>query len=112
MDWDESGDEDAGQIDAGDLKNIHMRLNNLSPELTNKALRICLDASNRHKMDKDMASDVKGQVEKDEAFNEGPGGWQVIIGRSFGASITHETSLIFFFDITSNKRSVMMFRTQ
>jgi hypothetical protein len=75
-------------------------------------LKIVIESNARHKMDKDMASDIKGKLDGEADLNVGPGAWQVIVGKSFNLSITHETKLLLFLDIITNKRSIMMFRTQ
>ena len=113
MDWDESGDEEANaEAIKGNLKACNIRVCNFSDEQKFKALQYSLEASAAHKMDKDMASEIKRKLDADELFSIGNGAWQIIVGRSFGLSITHETKLILFFDILTNKRSVLMFRTQ
>jgi dynein light chain LC8-type len=112
MDWDDSGEEETAQIDAEDMQSIRIRQTNLAPDLKTKALKIVIEANARNKMDKDMASDIKSNVDQEADLNVGPGAWQIIVGKSFGLSITHETKLLLFLDIITNKRSVMMFRTQ
>ena len=113
MDWDDSGDEDAANVQiAGNLKACSIRQCNFNVSQKNKALQYALEASAANKMDKDMASDLKKKLDDDELFQEGNGAWQVIVGRSYGASITHGTKLILFFDILTNKRSILLFRTQ
>jgi hypothetical protein len=50
-------------------------MSNLAPDLKTKALKIVIESNGRHKMDKDMATDVKGQLDQEPDLNSGPGAW-------------------------------------
>jgi len=69
-----------------------------------------------------MAAKVKESLDMEEDFNQlpGKGPWHVIIGKSFGGFITHETDYVVFFDVLPAKdedftrvkpRTVLLFKS-
>jgi len=64
-------------------------------------------------LEKDMASEIKTELDKDEDFNQlpGKGPWHVVIGKSFGGVVTHETDYVVFFDVPSALLSVLLFKS-
>ena len=63
-------------------------------------------------LDKDAAIVVAEALRKNEKFEElGQGEWQCIIGKKFSASLTYDTGVLFFFDLTKHFKSVLVFKS-
>ena len=111
---DDSSDSDAErQAGAETLKNARILMCDLSPEMQVKAVTISTDAFKTTKMDKDAASFIKNKIDADADFKQGGlGAWQVLVGRSFAACVTHETRYIMYFSLIQQRRTVLMFKSQ
>ena len=96
-----------------DMKNARIIQSDFSKEQEVKAVRYSAEAFGKGKMDKDCASYIKQKIDSDSDFNDSSiGAWQVIVGRSFAASITFHTSAMMFFDLTKQRRTILLFKTQ
>merc|ERR1719437_414204 len=102
----DSDEENEAPVDAAAaaraaLPPVTRRKIELREDLFEQILFITVAALKKHKLQKDIAQEIKQNVEKDPQFNEliGKGPWQVIVGRSFAASVTHEAMHVAFFDI-------------
>mmetsp|Transcript_32294 Transcript_32294/g.81576 ORF Transcript_32294/g.81576 Transcript_32294/m.81576 type:complete len:122 (-) Transcript_32294:233-598(-) len=111
-------DEEEEQVDPkdkalADLPPVKVRKNDLREDLFVKLQLICVEALKAHKMQKDVAQQIKQELDKAEEFNEliGKGPWQVIIGRSFASSITHEAMHVSFFDIPKFQETLLVYRS-
>mmetsp|Transcript_32213 Transcript_32213/g.55699 ORF Transcript_32213/g.55699 Transcript_32213/m.55699 type:complete len:114 (+) Transcript_32213:2056-2397(+) len=95
------------------LKQVKIRFTDFSLELQSKAIAYAGEGISKTRSDKEAGSYLKEKVDTDPDFHLGvDGAWQVIVGRSFAAAITHETSSAMFFDILGARRTVLMFKTQ
>ena len=54
-----------------------------------KAIRLINDAASKHKLDKDLATAIKGLLDSEETLKDECGGWHVIAGKSFASAITY-----------------------
>jgi len=111
-------DEEEEQIDPRDaalkdLPEIVVRKNDLRDDLFVKLQLLCVEALKKHKMQKDVAQQIKQELDKSDDFNEliGKGPWQVIIGRSFASSITHEAMHVSFFDIPKYQGTLLIYKS-
>ena len=51
-------------------------------------------------------------LRKNEKFEElGQGEWQCIIGKKFSASLTYDTGVLCFFDLTKQWKSILVFKS-
>ena len=113
MDFEESDSEADRNAGAEDLKSAKIITSDLSPECQLKIVRYCLEAMKTTKMDKDAASQAKKKMDEDPAFREGGlGAWQVLIGRSFAACVTHETKYLMYFNLIPFRRTILAFKSQ
>uniref|UniRef100_A0A6U6TFU0 Uncharacterized protein n=1 Tax=Zooxanthella nutricula TaxID=1333877 RepID=A0A6U6TFU0_9DINO len=96
-----------------DLPDVFTRKNDLREDLYVKLQMICAEALKTCKMQKDIAQHIKTELDKSDAFNEliGKGPWQVIVGRSFASSITHESMHVCFFDIPKYQETFLIYRS-
>merc|ERR1712083_463326 len=81
----------AAKLRAG-LPPIVLRKNELRTDLFEKIQSLAAKALTENKLQKDVAHKIKQELDKDVDFNEliGKGPWQVIVGQSYAAAITHE----------------------
>uniref|UniRef100_A0A7S1FGW5 Dynein light chain n=1 Tax=Noctiluca scintillans TaxID=2966 RepID=A0A7S1FGW5_NOCSC len=98
------------------LKNLPpvvVRKTELREDLLHRLFLISVDALKNHKLQKDVASEIKNKLDSDLDFNEliGKGPWQVIVGRSFATSITHESMHLAFFDIPKFQETILVYRS-
>lgn len=114
-------DEDEGETRREDpmakalreLPPIHIRRCDLREDLFNK-LKICVcKALKEHKLQKDVATQVKKELDSDAEFNEltGKGPWQCIVGKSFASALTHEAQHLVFFDVPKYQETVLLYKS-
>eukprot|EP00932_Pfiesteria_piscicida_P002301 SRR837773.12236.p1 GENE.SRR837773.12236~~SRR837773.12236.p1 ORF type:complete len:121 (-),score=55.89 SRR837773.12236:142-504(-) len=96
-----------------DLPKVAVRSNDLREDLFVKLQLICVEALKNNKMQKDIAKQIKTELDKAEDFNEliGKGPWQVIVGRSFASAITHEAMHICFFDLPEYQETILIYKS-
>mmetsp|Transcript_22074 Transcript_22074/g.50289 ORF Transcript_22074/g.50289 Transcript_22074/m.50289 type:complete len:124 (-) Transcript_22074:91-462(-) len=96
-----------------DLPKVIVRKNELREDLYNKLLCICVESLKKNKLQKDIAQQIKQTLDTDADFNEliGKGPWQVIVGRSFATSVTHEAMHIAFFDIPKYQETLLVYKS-
>jgi hypothetical protein len=112
---DSESDDDERQMNSAkeDMKNARIHTSDFSKGMETKAVRYATEAMGRGKMDKDCASYIKQKVDTDAEFNDGSiGAWQVIVGKSFAASLTYNTNFMMFFDLIKQRRTILIFKTQ
>ncbi|CAG9314667.1 unnamed protein product [Blepharisma stoltei] len=96
-----------------DLKNAKINHSDLTKDMEVKAIRYAVEAISKSTLDKDAGSYLKQKLDTDPDFQGGgDGAWQVVIGRSFAASLTYATHYLMFFELLSKRRSVLIFKTQ
>merc|ERR1719316_2561664 len=90
-----------------------VRKNELREDLLEKAMLITAEALKKHKLQKDIAHSIKTNLDQANEFNElvGKGPWQVIVGRSFASSITHEAMHLAFFDIPKYQETILIYKS-
>merc|ERR1711862_327045 len=96
-----------------ELPPIKVRRCDLREDLWNKMKILVCKALGENKLQKDVASKVKTDLDQDPEFNEltGKGPWQCIVGKSFASAITHEASHVCFFDIGNTRETVLLFKS-
>lgn len=113
MEFDDSDDDRDKGPSLDFLADIKIRFTDFSLELQGKAFSYAAEGIQKTRSDKEAGSYLKEKLDQDPAFHLGvDGAWQVIVGRSFAACVTHETSSSMFFDIKGARRTVLMFKTQ
>ena len=113
MDFEESDSDGERERDLEVFKNIQIRSTDFTPEMQLACAKFTVEAFNKSKLDKDIASHIKRSMDRDALFEEGgEGGWQVVLGRSFAASFTHETKYLMFYDFAKPRRTIIAFKTQ
>merc|ERR1712151_1365496 len=95
------------------LPKIEVRKNELRQDLFIKLQSLTAKALDTNKLQKDAAHHIKQELDKDVEFNEliGKGPWQVIVGRSYAAAITHESMHVSFFDIPKYQETVLIYKS-
>lgn len=103
-------DPTQAKLDA--LPKLEVRQNDLPEHLWTK-VKLLLGEALEHKMEKDIAKHIKVTMDEDPDFNElpGKGPWQVIVGKSFTLSLTHEAGHIVFFDVVPMRESILIFKS-
>mmetsp|Transcript_6523 Transcript_6523/g.15010 ORF Transcript_6523/g.15010 Transcript_6523/m.15010 type:complete len:119 (-) Transcript_6523:285-641(-) len=112
-DSDDEEEVDAKAAVMADLPQVSVRVNDLREDLFVKLQLICVEALQNNKMQKDIAQHIKTELDKSEDFNEliGKGPWQVIVGRSFASSITHEAMHLSFFDLPKWQETFLIYKS-
>ena len=113
MDIEESDNEENQEQEREAMRNARVRFTDMTPAQYAKAVKFATESFGKTKMDKDAASYMKIKLDEDADFAGGSdGGWQVIVGRSFGISLAYETKYLLFFDLLKQKRTILAFKTQ
>ena len=95
------------------MRNARVIVSDFTPEQEVAVVKYATEAMNKHKMDKDSATDLKRRIDADANFRGGGlGAWQVLVGRSFAVSVTHETSYLMYFNLIQPRRTVLIFKSQ
>jgi Dynein light chain type 1 len=109
----DSEEQKQGTFKEEDMKNVTIRYSDFTKPMESKAIRYAVDATGRVKMDKDCATLIKSKIDADHDFSGGGiGAWQVIVGKSFAASLTYNTNFLMFFDLIKQRRTILVFKTQ
>lgn len=111
----EDSSDSEGEREAAkqDFKFAKIHHSDFTREMELKAIRYSIEALNKVTLDKDAGSYLKAKVDVDPDFSGGgDGAWQVVIGRSFAASVTHATHNMMFYELLAKRRSVLLFKTQ
>ena len=105
--------EDAAAQALKELPSVIVRKNELREDLFQKLQVMCVQAIKDNKLQKDIAQQIKQKLDKDADFNElvGKGPWQVIVGRSFASSLTHESMHMSFFDIPMYQETFLVYKS-
>uniref|UniRef100_A0A7S1AQP2 Dynein light chain n=1 Tax=Noctiluca scintillans TaxID=2966 RepID=A0A7S1AQP2_NOCSC len=98
------------------LKNLPpvvVRKAELREDLLQRLFLMTVEALKSHRLQKDVASEIKNKLDNDPDFNElvGKGPWQVVVGRSFASSITHESMHLAFFDIPKFQETILVYKS-
>ena len=95
------------------MQNTRVHCSDFSKTMEVKAVRYAADSIVKGKMDKDCATAIKSKIDEDKDFDDNTiGSWQVIVGKSFSASLTYHTSFMMFFDLIKQRRTILIFKTQ
>ena len=74
---------------------------------------VCEKATEKHKVDKDLCSEIQTQIKADAELQDETAGWHVVTGKSFASAITYKTTCVLFFDLLEgHNKSFLMFKTQ
>ena len=75
-------------------------------------LIVCLKATEKCKLDKELATEIQTQIKADPELQDETAGWHVVTGKSFASAITYKTSCVLFFDLLDgHHKSFLMFKT-
>merc|ERR1719478_1519018 len=96
-----------------ELPPMKIRRCDLRDDLFNKMKILVCKALKEHKLQKDVATMVKKELDEDAEFNEltGKGPWQCIVGKSFATALTHEAAHLVFFDVPKYQESVLLYKS-
>ena len=76
-------------------------------------LVVCEKATQKVKLDKELATEIQTQVKADPELEDETVGWHVICGKSFASAITYQTKWVLFFDLLDgHHKSFLIFKTQ
>ena len=101
-----------------EVKEIQMpkhrvRFSDMQIKLQEKAIRLIEEANRKHKLDKDVAKEIKLMLDKSPDLQDECGGWHVIAGQSFASAITYQTKCVLFFDLLEGcNKTFLIFKTQ
>lgn len=89
-----------------------IRFSDMPANLSEKAIRLIEEANKKHKIDKDIATEIKNMLDKDPLLQDECGGWHVIAGKSFASAITYQTKWVLFFDLLEGtNKTFLIFKT-
>ena len=105
-----SSDEEVKEVP---LPKNRIRFSDMPLKFQDKAIRLIEAASQKHKFDKDLATDIKLTLDKDPLLADEICGWHVIVGKSFASAITYQTKAVLFFDLLEGtNKTFLIFKTQ
>ena len=106
----DSSDEEAKELP---LPKNRIRFSDMPLKLQEKAIRLIEEANKKHKLDKELATEIKNMLDKDHMLQDECGGWHVIAGKSFASAITYQTKWVLFFDLLEGtNKTFLIFKTQ
>ena len=71
------------------MPKYRVRFSDMPLGLQEKAVRLIDECNKKHKLDKDVATEIKNQLDKSNELQDECGGWHVIAGKSFASAITY-----------------------
>jgi hypothetical protein len=84
-----------------------------APKLTIFCFIVCEATNKKHNLDKQVATEIQGQLCTGELTEDGCAGWHVICGKHFALSITYNTKWTCFFDLLEGcNKTFLVFKTQ
>ena len=90
-----------------------VRFSDMPVDLYSAAIRIVHKASENHKLDKELASEIQKELNASAELGDETAGWHVIAGKSFASAITYQTKWVLFFDLLEDKhKTFLTFKTQ
>ncbi len=105
-----SSDEEVKELP---MPKSRVRFSDMPQKLQEKAIRLIEEANKKHKVDKDVATEIKIMLDKDPLLQDECGGWHVIAGKSFASAITYQTKWVLFFDLLEGtNKTFLIFKTQ
>jgi len=105
-----SSDEEAKEIP---MPKNRIRFSDMPLKNQEKAIRLIEEANKKHKLDKELATEIKLMLDKDPVLADECGGWHVIAGKSFASAITYQTKWVLFFDLLEGtNKTFLIFKTQ
>lgn len=84
---------------------VQVKMSNMALALQNAAVGFITDALEHGKVEKDMATEIKRNM---DATEEG-GTWHCIVGQDFGCSLCFENKFLLF--VKANEKHVLLFRS-
>ena len=82
-----SDSEDENQVI--EMPKYRVRFSDMPVDLQEKAIRLIDEANKKHKLDKDVATEIKNMLDKSPELGDECGGWHIIAGKSFASAITY-----------------------
>mmetsp|Transcript_36198 Transcript_36198/g.65685 ORF Transcript_36198/g.65685 Transcript_36198/m.65685 type:complete len:119 (+) Transcript_36198:81-437(+) len=109
---DEEDEEESGKEKKIVLPEYFLRQNELRQDLFEKLLVLSAEAVKKNKLQKDIAQHIKTSLDTDTDMNEliGKGPWQVVVGRSFAAAVTHEAMHVAFYDLPVYQETFLIYK--
>ncbi|GMT07445.1 hypothetical protein PENTCL1PPCAC_29619, partial [Pristionchus entomophagus] len=101
-----STDEQSSSSRIGDKKATEcvIKSTDMNDEMQKAAMQVAIDAMNKHRVEKDIATYIKEEFDKRYLPS-----WHCVVGRNFGSYVTHETNHFIYFYI--QHVAVMLFKT-
>lgn len=104
-----SSDEEVKEVA---LPKNRVRFSDMPAKFSDKAIRLIEEANKKHKLDKEVATEIKLMLDKDPILSDECGGWHVIAGKSFASAITYQTKFVLFFDLLEGcNKTFLIFKT-
>ena len=78
-----------------------------------KAIRLINDAAQKYKLDKDLSTAIKQQLDNEPLLQDECGGWHVVAGKRFASALTYQTKWVLFFDLLEGgfPKTFLIFKT-
>ena len=94
------------------MPKYRVRFSDMPHTLQEKAVRLIDECNKKHKLDKDVATEIKNALDKHAELQDECGGWHVIAGKSFASAITYQTKWVLFFDLLEGcYKTFLIFKT-
>lgn len=95
-----------------ELPNYKMIYNEIPEKNLEKVIFIAEQAIEKHRSEKDAADFIVEELKKIEEIDFlGQGEWQCFVGKYLAASLSFDTSVLSFFTLTQQKRTVLVFKS-
>eukprot|EP01017_Pseudomicrothorax_dubius_P008156 TRINITY_DN12650_c0_g1_i5.p1 TRINITY_DN12650_c0_g1~~TRINITY_DN12650_c0_g1_i5.p1 ORF type:complete len:110 (-),score=36.11 TRINITY_DN12650_c0_g1_i5:29-358(-) len=94
------------------LPKYKLRHNDMPIPLFEEVLTYAEEATNKFPLDKDAAVEIARLCKAHPKLGDiDEGEWQVIIGKSFGASVNFDSRLLAFFDLVNKGKTFLIFKS-
>jgi hypothetical protein len=108
-----SDSEERSEHEEIPMPKYRVRFTDMPLNVVENVVRICEATNKKHNLDKQVATEIQGQLCTGELTEDGCAGWHVICGKHFALSITYNTKWTCFFDLLEGcNKTFLVFKTQ
>ncbi|KRX09433.1 hypothetical protein PPERSA_01633 [Pseudocohnilembus persalinus] len=106
----DSGSEEEVQIPEN-TPPYKVRYQDMDTKLVKDVVRKAEELFEKYPLENNVAVELVQWVKNQPQFKIGEGQWQCIIGENFGCSLTFDAKVLVFFDLESNRKSILLFKS-
>lgn len=95
------------------MPKYRIKFTDMPDDKQEKCIRLCDEANKKHKLDKEVCSEIQKMIHAEPLLHDPQAGWHVIVGQHFASSITYKTKCVIFFELFHEiPKSFLIFKTE